>query len=69
MYSGIQPPTPDKHRLKGIITVNSKQLCRLAVSTQFVTLKPTSKLKAPGFLLPHYKHFTLSSLLLQLSLL
>lgn len=69
MCSGIQPPTPDKHRLKGIITVNCKQLCRLEVITQFVTLKPPWKLKAVGFLLLHYKQFTVSSLWLQLSLL
>lgn len=69
MCSGIQPPTSDKHRLKGIITVNSKQLCRLDVVPQFVTLKPTWKLKAPGFLLLHYRQFTISGLLLQLSLL
>lgn len=69
MCSGIQPPTPDKHRLKGIITVNSKQLCRLEVVTQFVTLKPTWKLKAPGFSLLHYRQFTISGLLFQLSLL
>lgn len=64
MSSGIQPPTPDKQKLEDIITVNSK-MCRLEVITQFVTLKPTWK--APGFLLLHYKKFTISSLLLQLS--